>query len=383
MKNKKVVMIPGPTPVVRSIQDQMGREVAAFGDPEFVKDFKEVVDDLNELFNNRNGKNFVIAATGTFGMEMAISNTCKRGDNVLIVSNGFFGDRFIEICKRKGLNIDVVSAPWGRAVSPAEVDEALGKKEYAAMTVTHVDTSTGVSAPIKEIGEVIKKYPNTMYIVDGVCSTAAEPEDMEGMNIDVLFTGSQKAFGVSPGLTMVWASQKALERRESLGDIPEYYADFEKWLPIMNDTSKYFATPAINLVWALKESVRIIKEEGLENRYQRHIKYGRAVQKAVSSLGFGILADEDVRATTLTNFLYFDDINDQEFRSAMLENGVVVAGALAGYAGKAFRLGHMGNADENDMIVAIAMIEKSLMKLGKLKTAPGHGVGVFLSEISK
>ena len=157
------------------------------------------------------------------------------------------------------MNADVISSEWGETVPVEKIKEKLKEKKYAAMTVTHVDTSTGVCAPVAEIGKMMKEFPETIYIVDGVCATAGEPEDVDAMGIDILFTGSQKAFGVAPGLTMLWASGKALERRKSLGSIPEFYIDFEKWLPVMKDTAKYFATPAINMIWALKESVRIIK----------------------------------------------------------------------------------------------------------------------------
>ena len=285
MKNRKLVMIPGPTPVVRSIQDQMGRETVAFGDPNFIKDFKELVEDLKTLWKTE-GEVFVVAGTGTMAMEMGIANTLKSGDNLLIVSNGFFGDRFIDLAERKGINVDVISSEWGKIVPVKDIEAKLSEKKYAAMTVTHVDTSTGVCAPIKEIGEIMKKFPETMYIVDGVCATAAEPEYVDDMNIDILITGSQKAFGVAPGLAIVWAGPKAMERRKELGRIPEYYIDFDKWLPIMNDPSKYFATPAVNMIWALKESVRIIKEEGIENRYERHRK--KCKSNAVSIRGYGL-----------------------------------------------------------------------------------------------
>lgn len=382
MEKKKFVMIPGPTPVLRSIQNQMGRETTAFGDPDFIRDYKELIDDLNAMWNNKNGKTFVVAGTGTLAMEMAIANNTKKGDNVLIVSNGFFGDRFIDICERKGLNADILSAEWGKTISPQEIESKLSEKKYSAVTVTHVDTSTGVSAPIDKIGAILKNHPETIYIVDGVCATAAEPEDMSEMHIDVLFTGSQKAFGVAPGLMMLWASEKSLERRKSLGTIPEYYCDYDKWLPIMDDPSKYFATPAVNMVWALKESVRLIKKEGLENRYARSKKIGNAVQKAVESLGFTVLADERCRAVTLTNFIYFDGINDAEFRKSLLDEGIIVAGALAGYAGKAFRLGHMGNVDIHDLTTTIATIEKVLYKMGKLQGELGQAVGILIKEMA-
>lgn len=379
MKTRKLLMIPGPTPVVRSIQDQMGRETVAFGDPAFVKDFKELLEDLKGLLNC-SGEVFVVAGTGTMAMEMAIANTTKKEDNVLIVSHGFFGDRFIDLCKRKGLNADVISSEWGETVPVEKIKEKLKEKKYSAITVTHVDTSTGVCAPVAEIGRMMKEFPETIYIVDGVCATAGEPEDVDAMGIDILFTGSQKAFGVSPGLAMMWASSKAMERRKSLGDIPEFYIDFEKWLPIMNNTSKYFATPAINLIWALKESVRLIKEEGIENRYERHRKIAAGMQAALKSLGFMILAKEGCRAVTLSNLVYPEGIDDAKFRGFLAEEGIMVAGGLAAYAGKMFRLGHMGNIDKHDMVSVIAAIERALFRSG-LPVELGKGVGVVQKHL--
>ena len=377
MKNKRLVMIPGPTPVTRSIQEQMGRETQAFGDQEFVSDYRDVLADLKTLWN-LDGEVFVISGSGTLGMEMAVANTLKSGDNLLIVSHGYFGDRFVELCERKGIICDVISSEWGQVVSAAEIDAKLASKQYQAITVTHVDTATGVEAPIDEIGEVMKKYPDTIYILDGVCSTAAVDEDMKKYNIDLLFTGSQKAFGVPPGLTILWANEKVMKRRESLGTIPEYYADFNKWLPIMHDPSKYYATPSINLIWALQESLRIIKEEGIQNRYERHRKVGKAMQAALETLGFKVLAEVGHRAPTLSNVIYPAGIDDAEFRSTVYAEGIIVAGGLGAYAGKMFRIGHMGNTDMHELVAAIATIERTLYKLGKKDFELGSGVGAFL-----
>lgn len=379
MKNQKLVMIPGPTPTVRSINDQMGRETAAFGDPAFVKDFKELVVDLKELLKV-DGECFVVAGTGTMAMEMAIANVTKRGDNVLVVSNGFFGDRFIDLCQRKELQVDVLSAPWGEVVSTEAIESKLSEKNYAAVTVTHVDTATGAVAPIQEIGTMMKKFPETIYIVDGVAATAGEREYVDPMGIDILFTGSQKAFGVAPGLAILWAGQKALARRKALGTIPEFYIDFEKWIPIMNDPSKYFATPAVNMIWALKESVRLINEEGVEARYDRHTRVSNAMNAALEAIGFKILAKEGNRCSTLSNVLYPEGIDDAEFRKELAVEGAMVAGGLAAYAGKLFRIGHMGNIDDHTVYSSIAAIERTLIKLG-YKYEKGIGLKTLLERM--
>lgn len=381
MLNEKMVMIPGPTPVARSIQEQMGRETQAFGDPRFVKDYKKLIGDLGLLLNC-SGMTFPLAGTGTTAMEMSIANVTQRGDRILVVSHGYFGDRFVEISERKGLIVDVLHAEWGKIVPVEQIREKLASTHYAAMTVTHVDTATGVLAPIAEIGEMMREFPDTIYIVDGVAATGAEYADVDGMNIDILFTGSQKAFGVCPGMFILWASQKALARRKALGTIPEYYVDFEKWLPIMTDPSKYFATPAVNLVWALAEATHIIQEEGYQARHARHVKNAEAMRKAVSSLGFTELAEEGHRACTLSTLIYPEGLDDTTFRSKLYDEGIIVAGGLAQYAGRMFRLGHMGNIDINDEVAVLGTIERALADCGR-EISYGRAIGIYLEEMNR
>lgn len=364
MKNKQLVMIPGPTPTIGPLQLQMARETVSFKDPGFVNDFKELVIDLKEMLRTE-GECVVIAGTGTLAMETAIANTTKPGDNILIVSHGFFGDRFVEMCERRGLDVDVLSSAWGRAIAVEEIEEKLNQKKYQALTVTHVDTSTGTCAPVAEIGAVAKKFDDTLLIVDGVCATAAEPEYVDQMGIDVLLTGSQKAFGVTPGLAILWAGPGALERRKSLGTIPDSYMDFEKWIPIMHDPMKYWGTPPVNLIWALKEAVNLIKEEGLEERYVRHRQDAKGIQAGLEALGFKILAAPDCRAATLSVAIYPDGIDDAVFRNTLTEEGVVTAASLGAYAGKSFRLGHMGNIDKHTVVSVLAAIERTLHRVGE------------------
>jgi len=379
MSAKKLLMIPGPTPVVRSIQNEMGRETIAFGDPAFVGDFSHVVNDLKTLWKT-SGEVFVVAGSGTLAMEMAIANSTKRGDPVLVVSHGYFGDRFVEIGQRKQLQVDVLASPWGSIVPLEKIESQLKSKPYQAVTVTHVDTSTAVCAPVEEISRLVRKHSDACYIVDGVAATGAEREYVDEMNIDILFTASQKAFGVPPGLAVLWAGEKALARKKQLGLIPEYYVDFDKWLPIMHDPSKYFATPPVNLIWALQEALRIISAEGLEVRYQRHLRNARAIHCAMESLGMRILAEAAHRAVTLSGVLYPEGIQDIQFRNTLAAEGVQVAGGLGQYAGKMFRLGHMGNIDDHTLVSAVAAIERTLSKLGVLPEI-GRGVSAVMKSI--
>jgi len=373
METRKLLMIPGPTPVSRSIQDQMGRETIAFSDANFVNDFNYCLNELKKIVKT-NGETFVLSGSGTLAMEMSLANVLKKGDNLLIVSHGYFGDRFIDIAKNKGINVDVLSSEWGKTVPLDLIRESLKKKDYKAITVTHVDTSTGVKADIKSIGEMLKEFPEIIYIVDGVCATAGEEEYMDDMNIDILFTASQKAFGVAPGLLILWANEKALRAREEIGTISEYFVDFNNWLPVMHEPSKYFATPSVNLIWALKESIRLINEEGIENRFNRHEIFAKAYQNALEELGFKILAEKGCRANTLSNALYPEGVIDELFRTSLAIEGVQVAAGLGAFKGKMFRIGHMGNIDKHDLISSIASIERTLYKFNIDKLSIGLNI---------
>lgn len=371
-------MIPGPTPTVEPIRIQMARETASFKDPDFVRDFKEVVQDLKVLLRTQ-GECYVIAGTGTLAMETALANTLQSGDRILIVSHGFFGDRFVDMCQRRGLQVDLLSSDWGKPVPVEAVSQKLAQQTYRAVTVTHVDTSTGTCAPVEALGKVIGAHEDTLFILDGVCATAAEPQYVDEMGIDVLLTGSQKAFGVAPGLAILWAGPRAQERRRSLGTIPEAYMDFDKWLPIMHDPSKYWGTPPVNLIWALKAAVGLIQEEGIENRYRRHRRDANAIQAALEALGFGILAEPGARSSTLTVALYPEGVDDEAFRSILAEEGVVTAAGLGPYAGKSFRLGHMGNIDRHIIVSTLAAIERALHRVGH-PVQFGKAIGAFMES---
>ena len=377
IKTPKLLMIPGPTPVARSIQVQMARETVAFGDANFIADFKGLVADLKAMWRC-DGEAFVVAGTGTMAMEMAVSNITKRGEKILICSHGFFGDRFIDICSRKGLEVDGLKAAWGTIYTPEQIDAELSKKNYSALTVTHVDTSTGVASPLKAICDMLKKkHPEVLLIVDAVAAAGGE-ESWSDWGIDVLFTCSQKAFGVAPGLAMLWASARAVEKRRAMGTIPESYFDFERWIPIMNDPSKYWGTPPVNMIWALKEGVRLMNEEGLEERYSRHTRQAAIFAAAMEAIGFKIAAPKGNRASTLSIFIYPDGsgLDDLAFRTKLAEEGVQSAGCLGEFAGKGFRLGHMGNIDKHVLVGTIASVERACIKCG-YKIDPGKGLAAL------
>ncbi|GAI10026.1 unnamed protein product, partial [marine sediment metagenome] len=197
---KKLMMIPGPTPVDQSILNALSKDTVSHLDPEFVKILKETLEDLKTVVMTEKGQPFIIPGTGTLGMEVAIVNSLKKGDRLLVISHGFFGDRFVEIAQCYGIEVEVLASEWGKIVEVEEIAQKLKEKKFDAITLSHVDTSTGVCTPLKEVGEILEQFPETVFIVDGVCATGGIEERMDDWGIDILFTGNQKAFGVPPGL---------------------------------------------------------------------------------------------------------------------------------------------------------------------------------------
>ena len=366
MPNEEMLLIPGPTPVADSIYEAMAQETRGHTDPRFAAIYKSAIEKTREMLKT-DGEVFVISGSGTIAMEMALVNTVAAGERLLIISQGFFGDRFQHLAKAFGIQADIIQSEWGKQVDPAAVEEKLASHSYKAVTITHADTSTGVAADLDTLVPLIKKH-GALVILDGVCATAAMEEDMsksygEG-KIDVVLTGSQKAIGVPPGLAVVAFNGTALAAREQMERVPAYYCDIYNWIPIMHDPQKYFATPPVNLIYAYDEGMKLVLAEGMDNRYKRHEAYGKAVRAALAEYGMRAIADENAAAATLSCILYPEGMDDAEFRASLAKKGVIVAGALAHLAGKAFRIGHMGNTSEDMLEKAIVLIGETMNEAG-------------------
>jgi alanine-glyoxylate transaminase/serine-glyoxylate transaminase/serine-pyruvate transaminase len=368
VQNKEMLLVPGPTPVVDSIYDALGQETMNHTDPRFAAIYGNAIDKTRELLKT-DGEVFVIGGSGTVAMEMALVNTVAAGEKILVISHGYFGDRFIKLGEAFGIEVDVLQSEWGKAVTSADLEGKLTNGKFKAVTITHADTSTGVASNLDMLVPIIKKH-GALVIVDGVCATAAMEEDMSkkyGENnemIDVVLTGSQKAIGVPPGLAIVAFNKTALVAREQIKHVPAYYCDIYNWIPIMHDPRKYFATPPVNLIYAYDEGMKLVLDEGLVKRYERHTAFGKAVRAALATYGMKALAEEDAAAATLSCILYPKGMNDAVFRAALAEKGVIVAGSLAHLAGKAFRIGHMGNTTEKMLAEAISLIGETMNELG-------------------
>lgn len=374
---KKIVMVPGPVPVSNSVLHSLGREAQSHADPQFTAAFQELLADLREMVGC-DGIAFAMAGSGTMGMEMAAANMISKKDKVLICSNGFFGDRYVSICEKRGYDTDVIQAKWDCPVTAEDVDKKLSAGNYSVLIMTHIETSTGAMIQLETIAKTLReKYPQVLFIVDGVAACGGAMVDMT-WGIDVYFTCTQKALGSVPGMTVVWANRRALAKRESLGPIPESYVDFDRWIPVMTDTKKYWGTPAVNNIWALKEAVRIIKEEGYEARCKRHAADAALIAGAMGAIGFTTACQGEFRAPTLSVFIYPAGMTagDAAFRDAVAVEGGIVAGCLGDLAGKGFRMGHMANLDKHMLICYVGAIERACLRCG-MEIQPGAALAVM------
>jgi aspartate aminotransferase-like enzyme len=291
---------------------------------------------------------------------------------------GFFGRYFLKMSEVHGAFPKVLEVPWGKCIKPEMVEAALKEGDFKAVTVTHVETSTGVANPIKEIGEVVRKCSDAFYIVDTVCSLGGTEVRVDDWGIDVCVSGSQKCLGVPPGLALLSLSERALKFLETRkSPVHFWYGDLKNWLPIMRDPTKYFATPAVNMIFALSEAATIVLNEGLEKRFRRHHVLAEAFRSAMSAIDLRIVADKECAADTVTAIHYPESIDDAKFRSEMKERGIIVAGGLGPLKGKSFRVGHIGNVSQNDIMSTIAAIEATLRNMGYLFN---HGAGLAAAQ---
>ena len=364
MGERELLMIPGPTNVDSSVLRAVSKPTLSHVSSEFVEIFKQSLASLKKVFMT-NGEAFIVAGSGTLAMEMAVANVVEPNDKVLNLVSGVFGQRFVEITKYHRALSTVVEAPWGEAVKPDMVKDALERNDYKAVTVVHVDTSTGVANPIREISQVVKNYSDALCIVDTVCSLGGMEVRVDDWKIDICLTGSQKCLGVPPGLALLVVREEAMKLLETRRNpINFYYGDFKNWLPIMREPSKYFATPPVNMVYALSEALKPVLEEGLEKRFRKHYLFAEALRAAIDALNLKIVAEREYASNTITAIHYPEEVEDQAFRRGMKECGVVVAGGLGPLSGKGFRIGHMGNVNLNDIMSTIGAVEITLRNLG-------------------
>jgi aspartate aminotransferase-like enzyme len=375
-------MIPGPTIVSPRVLRALSKPILSHVSGEFVDGYAEALSLQKQLFMTE-GTPFMLSGSGTLGMEAAIANLMEKGDKVLCVENGYFGEKWEEVVETHGGVADRLRFEWGDPVNLKMLEEKLSSNEYKLFTVEHVDTSTGIANPVDKIGKLAKNT-DALYVVDSVCGLGGMPLKMDQWNIDYCLTGSQKALGAPPGVSLFCLNQKAWEAVEKRKTAPtDYYVNLRKWKPIMDNPRGYFATPAVGNVLGMLEALKIIFEEGLEARWARHKKFSEAFQAGFKSLGWGSFPAKGYEAHTLSVPKVPEGVEDAKMRGLMYQKyGVIIAGGLGKLGGKTVRIGHMGSDTVNDLVATLASIEMSLTEMGHISD-PGKAVGAMMKAFAK
>lgn len=307
---------------------------------------------LRTLFQTTDpsAQGIVVSGSGTLGWDMVAANLAEPGDDVLVLHTGYFADSFADCFDTYGVKATQLKAPIGERPQLDEIEKALKEKDYKLITVTHVDTSTGVLSEIKPLADLVKRIsPKTLIVVDGVCSVGAENIEFDAWGIDAVLTASQKAIGVPAGLSIMMVSGRAIETFKARKSKPgSYFASFKNWLPIMqnyeNNKPSYFATPSPQLVHALHTSLTQITSKPLSERFAKHQEVSKHIKARVTELGLKQLATKpENQASGMTAIYLPEGLSPPEVLPKLMTRGVIFAAGLhKEIASKYIRFGHMG-----------------------------------------
>jgi len=367
---RKILMIPGPTEVSEEVREEIGKPVSPHYGSDWVGIYKETIGLLRTIFRT-SGDMFVLVGSSSAAMEASVMSAIEPGDKILVELSGNFGLRFKEIAEAQGGKVVPLNVELGNAVDPDEVRSVLEQdRKIKAMTLVHNETSTGVTNPVKELGDIAKEH-GLLYLVDAVSSLGGIELRTDEWNIDFCITGSQKCLETPPGLAMMSVSDnawKAMERRKepirgwylNLQNLRRYMIMWADWHPHGPETM------ATSLFKGLRVALGKILEEGLENRWERHKRAGMAMRSAVRAMGLEPFANDQIASNTLTSVRIPQGVKGTDLLKVMEdEHGMLIAGGVGPTAGKIFRIGHMGaTASANYILPAVSSLEISLKKLG-------------------
>lgn len=359
---KKYLFSPGPTMLPPEVLLKMAEPIMHHREPEFEKIFSEIREGLKYLFQTKN-EVLIFTSSGTGAMEGAVSNLLSHGDKALVVRGGKFGERWGEISKAYGIEFIPIDVEWGRAVEPGRIKKILESDPSIRAVYTQAsETSTGVRYPIREIAEIVKKYDDKIIVVDAITGIGVFDIPMDAWGLDVVISGSQKALMLPPGLSFAALSDKAWEFAER-SNLPKYYFDFKKELKSAKKNQSSY-TPAISLFVGLRETLNMIRKEGLEGVFRRHEKLASATRAAVKALGLELFAPE-TPSNALTAIKIPAGIDGLKLQALFFERfGITVAEGQDRAKGKIIRIAHLGYYERLDMVMVISALEMLLKEMG-------------------
>jgi aspartate aminotransferase-like enzyme len=359
---KKYLFSPGPTMLPPEVLLKMAEPIMHHREPEFEKIFAEIREGLKYLFQTKN-EVLIFTSSGTGAMEGAVSNILSKGDKAIVIRGGKFGERWGEICKAYGIEFIPIDVEWGKAVDPKKIKELLESDPSVRAIYTQAsETSTGVRHPIQAIADLVKRYEDKVIVVDAITGIGVFNIPTDAWGLDVVISGSQKALMLPPGLSFATLSDKAWKLTEK-STLPKYYFDFKKELKNTKKNQSSY-TPAISLFVGLKETLRMIRQEGLESVFRRHEMLAEATRQAVKALGLELYAP-DSPSSAVTAVKIPEKIDGEKLKDLFFERfGITVAEGQDRAKGKIIRIAHLGYYERLDMVMVISALEMLLKEMG-------------------
>ncbi len=350
----RILLGPGPSTVHPRVLQAMAHPLVGHLDPQFIHLMNEVQDLLRYVFETENRITFPISGTGSAGMETAICNFVESGDPVLICVNGYFGERMCEMASRYGADVTRIDRPWGSIFSPDDIREALMVKPAKVVMIINAETSTGVLQPLEEISKIVHQFGG-LFLVDCVTSLGGMPVRLDEIGVDIAYSGTQKCLGSPPGLAPITVNPNAIEvlhKRKS--KVTSWYFDINAIEHYWGSERTYHHTAPISMNYALRESLRMVYEEGLEARFKRHCENAEFFWQGLHEIGLEPVVPHEYRLPSVTTIIVPDGVDAGKVCSQLLsEYNIEIAGGLGEFKGKVWRVGLMGYSSSKENIVLL------------------------------
>ncbi|QVL30409.1 alanine--glyoxylate aminotransferase family protein [Telmatocola sphagniphila] len=371
----RLLLGPGPSDAHPRVLAAMANPLLGHLDPAYLEIMNETAAMLREAFQTKNPLTFPISATGMAGMETCLVNLLEAGDKVIICQAGFFSLRMVEVATRCGAEVTTITKPWGQVFELSEIREALQRIRPKALGIVQAETSTGSWQPIEELGKLCHEF-DCLLVVDAVTALGCIPVKVDEWEIDAIYSCSQKGLSCPPGLAPVSFSPRAeatISKRKT--KVQSWYLDMTLLKQYWGAERAYHHTAPISMTYALREGLKIVLEEGLENRWARHLKNHTALKAGLIALGLHYTAQDGHQLPQLNAVRIPDGVDDMATRKKLLmEFGIEVGGGLGDFKGKVWRIGLMGyNSKSSSVFTVLAALEQCLRSAGA-KVTPGSGV---------
>lgn len=359
----RMLLGPGPSDVHPRVLRAMATPLIGHLDPAILKIMDEIKAMLQAVMRTKNEMTMAISATGSAGMETCFVNLVEPGDEVVICVNGVFGGRMCDVAERAGAKVHRVDAPWGKIIEPAQVAAALKTCKPKLVAIVHAETSTGVRQPLEEIGKMTRDA-GALFLVDAVTSIGGVDLRVDEWGIDALYSGTQKCLSCPPGLSPVTFSERAMEVvKTRKTKCQSWYLDLKMLGSYWGAERVYHHTAPITMIYALRESLRLVLEEGLEARFARHKANHELLRAALEEMGFKFLVDEKYRLPQLNTVFLPEGVDEAKVRTALLnEYNIEVGGGLGEFKGKLWRVGLMGCSSNPNNVNALLAATKRLIR---------------------